>query len=157
MARTVAALRRGSDRAAGTRARRSAGLQHDQLQASRRTYRDGCRQRADRRLDGRPRPGTADSLGRTPVRIPLSAAHIVADVEWTFPLNFVEVISGDGTKSDRQVISTTDLAPMGSHHFEIPFDAAGKKWVRFAAWDSAGNGAMAQPVKLAPAAAAPGR
>lgn len=70
-----------------------------------------------------------------------SRRTIVADVEWTFPLNFVEVISGDGSKSDRQVISTTDLAPMGSHHFEIPFDAAGKKWVRFAAWDSAGNGA----------------
>jgi hypothetical protein len=74
---------------------------------------------------------------------------IVADVEWTFPLNFVEVVWGDGTKSDRQVIPTTDLAPMGSHHFEIPFSAAGRKWVRVAAWDSAGNGAMSQPVKLA--------
>jgi hypothetical protein len=73
---------------------------------------------------------------------------IVADVEWTFPLDFVEVISGDGMKSKRQVISTTGLPPMGRHHFEIPFDAAGQKWVRFAAWDSAGNGAMAQPVKL---------
>jgi hypothetical protein len=73
---------------------------------------------------------------------------IVADVEWTFPLSFVEVVSGDGTKSDRQVISTTDLPAMGSHHFEIPFNAAGKKWVRFAAWDSAGDGAMVQPVKL---------
>ena len=73
---------------------------------------------------------------------------IVADVEWTFPLNFVEVIWGDGTKVDRQVIPTTDLPPMGKHHFEIPFDATGKKWVRFAAWDTAGNGAMAQPVKL---------
>jgi hypothetical protein len=40
---------------------------------------------------------------------------------------------------------------MGSKHFEIPFDAAGKKWVRFAAWDTAGNGAMSQPVKLNPA------
>ena len=29
------------------------------------------------------------------------------------------------------------------------FDATGKKWVRFAAWDSAGNGAMVQPIKLA--------
>lgn len=73
---------------------------------------------------------------------------IVADVEWTFPLNFVEVIWGDGTKSDRQIISTTDLPPMGTKQFEIPFDARGKKWVRFAAWDTAGNGAMAQPVKL---------
>jgi hypothetical protein len=73
---------------------------------------------------------------------------IVADLEWTFPLNFVEVVWGDGKTSNRQVIATTDLAPMGSKHFEIPFDANGKKWVRFAAWDSAGNGAMSQPVKL---------
>src|SRR5262245_38502210 len=76
---------------------------------------------------------------------------IVADLEWTFPLNFVEVISGDGKSSNRQVISATDLAPMGSRHFEIPFEASGKKWVRFAAWDVAGNGAMSQPVKLNPA------
>ena len=31
----------------------------------------------------------------------------------------------------------------------IPFDAAGKSWVRLAAWDSAGNGAFVQPVWLA--------
>jgi hypothetical protein len=37
---------------------------------------------------------------------------------------------------------------MSRHHFSIPFDAAGQKWVRFAAWDSAGNGALVQPVKL---------
>ena len=76
---------------------------------------------------------------------------IVADLEWTFPLNFVEVVWGDGKTANRQVISTTDVAPMGSKHFEIPFDATGKKWVRFAAWDSAGNGVMSQPVKLNPA------
>jgi len=75
---------------------------------------------------------------------------IVADLEWTFPLNFVEVITGDGKTSNRQVISTTDLTPMRSKHFELPFDANGKKWVRFAAWDSAGNGVMSQPVKLNP-------
>ena len=83
---------------------------------------------------------------------------IVADVEWTFPLNFVEVVWGDGTRSDRQVISTTDLPPMGSHHFEIPFSASGRRWVRFAAWDSAGNGAMSQPIKLSsPTSTAGGR
>ena len=31
---------------------------------------------------------------------------------------------------------------------ERPFDAAGKAWVRFAVWDSAGNGAFVQPVWL---------
>ena len=30
---------------------------------------------------------------------------IVADVEWTFPLEFVEVVSGDGKKTDRKVDS----------------------------------------------------
>ena len=73
---------------------------------------------------------------------------IAADVEWTFPLDFVEVVWGDGVKTERQIISATDLPPFGRKRFEIPFDATGKKWVRFAAWDTAGNGAMVQPIKL---------
>jgi hypothetical protein len=73
---------------------------------------------------------------------------IVADVEWTFPLDFVEVVWGDGQRTDRQIISTTDLPALGHHKFQIPFNTDGKKWVRFAAWDSAGNGAMVQPTKL---------
>jgi hypothetical protein len=77
---------------------------------------------------------------------------ISADVEWTFPLEFAEVVWGDGQKTDRQIISTTDLPAFGKHHFQIPFDATGKKWVRFAVWDSAGNGAFVQPIKLTPVA-----
>jgi hypothetical protein len=73
---------------------------------------------------------------------------IGADVDWTFPLNFVEVVWSDGKKVDRQVISATDLGPFGTKHFAIPFDATGKVWVRFAVWDSAGNGAFVQPVWL---------
>ena len=73
---------------------------------------------------------------------------IAADVEWTFPLEFAEVVWGDGQKTDRQIIPVTDLPAFGKHHFQIPFDAAGKKWVRFAVWDSAGNGAFVQPIKL---------
>ena len=75
---------------------------------------------------------------------------IRADVEWTFPLDFVEVVWGDGQNVDRQVISTADLPPFGRKQFKIPFNAAGKKWVRFAAWDVATNGAMVQPIKLHP-------
>jgi hypothetical protein len=71
---------------------------------------------------------------------------IGADVSWTFPLEFVEVVWGDGQKVDRQIIRATDLAPFGSKRFSIPFDATGKKWVRFAVWDSAGNGGFVQPV-----------
>ena len=71
-----------------------------------------------------------------------------AEVEWTFPLEFVELVWGDGNKIDRQIVSATEVAPFATHTFRIPFDSAGKKWVRFAAWDSAGNGAFTQPVHL---------
>ena len=73
---------------------------------------------------------------------------IAVDVEWTFPLDFVEVVWGDGTKTDRQIIPASELPPFGKHRYQIPLNATGKKWVRFAAWDIAGNGAMVQPIKL---------
>ena len=80
-----------------------------------------------------------------------SKRALTADLEWTFPLDFVEVVWSDGQKVERQIISTTAYAPFGSHLFQIPFDTAGKKWIRFAAWDSAGNGAFTQPVFLSKA------
>ena len=77
-----------------------------------------------------------------------AARTIEADVEWTFPLSFVEVVWGNGVTTDRQIIQASDLAATGSHHFSIPLDTTGKKWLRFAAWDVAGNGALVQPIKL---------
>src|SRR5207244_6246829 len=71
-----------------------------------------------------------------------------AEVEWTFPPEFAELVWSDGDKVDRQLISMKDMAPFGSHKFRVPFDATGKKWVRFAVWDSAGNGAFTQPAHL---------
>lgn len=71
-----------------------------------------------------------------------------ADVEWTFPLEFVELVWGDGDSVHTQMIPATDLPAFGTKHFSIPFEAAGKKWVRFAVWDSAGNGAFTEPVHL---------
>ncbi|CAN5900346.1 hypothetical protein BH24BAC1_BH24BAC1_14530 [soil metagenome] len=84
------------------------------------------------------------------------ARTITAEVEWTFPLDFVEVVWGDGEKTDRQIIPTTDLPPFGRKRFTIPFDATGKKWVRFAAWDVATNGALVQPVSLSGIGTSPG-
>ena len=75
-------------------------------------------------------------------------SKVVADLDWTFPLDMIEIVWGDGKTSGRQVIPTTDLPPFGTHHFEIPFDAKGKKWIRFAAWDSASEGAFTQPSRL---------
>ena len=74
--------------------------------------------------------------------------NFTAEVEWTFPPEFAELVWSDGNTVDRQVIGLTDKAPFGGQKFVIPFDAKGKKWVRFAVWDSAGNGAFTQPVHL---------
>lgn len=80
-----------------------------------------------------------------------NARTIEADVQWTYPLEFLEIVSGDGKTVTRQKVSATDLPPFGSRHFSLPFDARGKKWVRFAVWDSAVNGAFVQPRWLDPA------
>jgi len=77
-----------------------------------------------------------------------SQRTIAADVDWTFPLAFAEVVWGDGKRIDRQIIPAADLGPFGTKRFAIPFDAAGKAWVRFAVWDTAGNGAFVQPIWL---------
>lgn len=74
--------------------------------------------------------------------------QLVADVEWTFPLAFVEVVVGNGQRTTTHEVSATHLPAFGRETFVIPFDGAGQAWVRFAAWDSAGNGAMTMPVRL---------
>ncbi|HEX3754045.1 MAG TPA: hypothetical protein VHV26_03125 [Rhizomicrobium sp.] len=71
-----------------------------------------------------------------------------AEIEYTYPLEFAELVWSDGKKVDRKFIDLTDTLPFGIKKFAIPFDATGKKWVRFAVWDSAGNGAWIQPVAL---------
>jgi len=71
-----------------------------------------------------------------------------ASIEYTFPLEFAELVWGDGTHVDRKIYPLTDTTAFGTRTFNIPFSASGKKWVRFAVWDSAGNGAWLQPVAL---------
>ena len=73
---------------------------------------------------------------------------VSADLEFTYPLDFVEVVWGDGKKVDQQVIRATDTTAHGTKKISIPFDATGKAWVRFSVWDSAGNGAFVQPMWL---------
>jgi hypothetical protein len=63
-------------------------------------------------------------------------------------LDFAELVWCDGSKVDRKIIDLKDTTPFGTKDFKIPFDAAGKKWVRFAVWDSAGDGAYLQPIAL---------
>jgi hypothetical protein len=73
---------------------------------------------------------------------------LTADLEWTYPLEFIEVVSGDGKNVATQTIKATDTTAHGTRRLSIPFDATGKAWVRMSIWDSAGNGAFVQPVYL---------
>lgn len=71
-----------------------------------------------------------------------------ANIEYTFPLDFAELVWSDGTKVDRTIVDLSNSEPFGTKSIKIPFDATGKKWVRLAVWDSAGNGAWLQPVAV---------
>ena len=69
-----------------------------------------------------------------------------ANLEWTFPLAFAEIISGDGQKVYRERIDLTDTESFATRKLRQPIDLKGRTWVRFEVWDSAANGAFTQPV-----------
>jgi len=69
-----------------------------------------------------------------------------ATFEYTFPLDFAELVWSDGKTVDRKIIPLTNTEQFGIKTLRIPFDATGKKWVRFDVWDAAGDGAWLQPV-----------
>jgi hypothetical protein len=70
------------------------------------------------------------------------------NLEWTFPLGFAEIISGDGQKVFHQRIDLADTENFGTRKLRLPVDLKGRTWVRFEVWDIAANGAFTQPVWL---------
>jgi hypothetical protein len=76
------------------------------------------------------------------------AVMLEANLEWTFPLTFAEIISGDGQKVFRQRIDLGDTEGFGTRKLILPLDLKGRTWVRFEIWDIAANGAFTQPVWL---------
>jgi hypothetical protein len=77
-----------------------------------------------------------------------------ADVQlkllWTFPMNFIEVISGDGTRVFRDKIDLTRTRAYGEQLFEFKTKLAGRTWARVEAWDVAANGAFSQTFYIRP-------
>lgn len=69
-------------------------------------------------------------------------------LSWTFPMNFVEVISGDGEKVYREKMDLTDTKAFGTQQFQFHPKLKGRKWLRVEAWDSAVNGAFSQTFYL---------
>jgi hypothetical protein len=76
--------------------------------------------------------------------------EVAFELEWTFPMRFAEVVSGDGKTVHRERIDLGDTGPFGRKTLSLSPDLAGRRWVRVAAWDIAGNGAFSQPVWIAP-------
>jgi hypothetical protein len=72
-----------------------------------------------------------------------------ANLEWTFPLAFAEVIAGDGQRVYRQRIDLSDTESFGTRKVRLPLELKERTWVRFEVWDIAANGAFTQPVWLA--------
>jgi hypothetical protein len=94
---------------------------------------------------------TSFSVGGKPSGASLSLAtdarpEVKLTLQWTFPMNFAEVISGDGRKVYRDRIDLSATPAFGTKTFTHRPDLAGRRWVRVEAWDVAANGTFSQPV-----------
>jgi hypothetical protein len=69
-----------------------------------------------------------------------------ATLEWTFPLAFAEIVSGDGHSVHRERVDLSDTEDFGTRRLQIPVNLRDRRWVRFEVWDIAANGAFTQPV-----------
>jgi len=75
-------------------------------------------------------------------------ASIAFNVSWTFPLNFAEIISGDGIQVYRHKIDLNTTGSFGNRSITEKIDLSGRKWVRLEVWDGAANGAFTQTIWL---------
>lgn len=75
-------------------------------------------------------------------------ALIKMKIDWTYPLNHAEIVSGDGKKVYRERINLSNTTAFGKKEFVWPMDLAGRKWVRVEVWDVAANGAFTQMIWL---------
>jgi len=80
-------------------------------------------------------------------------AELQIDLDWTFPLNAVEIVSGDGDRVYRERIPLEDTGPFGHRKLSRVMDLRNRTWIRAEAWDVAANGAFTQPIWLGPSRA----
>ena len=86
-------------------------------------------------------------FGSTLTATPTST-EVQVDAEWTFPLAFAEVVSGDGEHVYRNRLELNQTPAFGRQTLTLHPDLTGRKWARFAVWDIAANGAFTQPIWL---------
>lgn len=83
------------------------------------------------------------------LKVPASGkATVNMQLDWTFPLSFAEIVSGDGEKVYRHRVNLAHTQAFGKQAFRWPVNLAGRKWVRVEVWDIAANGAFTQMIWL---------
>lgn len=75
-------------------------------------------------------------------------AQVRLEVNWTFPLNFMEIVSGDGKTIFREKVDLSKTGAFGSEEFEHSLNLKNRKWARVEVWDIAANGAFTQTIYL---------
>ena len=75
-------------------------------------------------------------------------ATVSLDMNWTFPLTFAEIISGDGRQVFRERVDLTSTLPFGKKQYRFSTNLKNRTWVRVEVWDAAVNGAFTQQVWL---------
>ncbi len=73
---------------------------------------------------------------------------VIADLSWTFPPAFAEVVWGDGTAVRRRVFPLDGEGECGRRRFVWEAGLEGARWARLEVWDVAANGAFTQPAWL---------
>ncbi len=75
------------------------------------------------------------------------------ELEWTFPLQALDIVSGGGADGDpptRERIDLAETGAFGRQTWTLTPNLKGRRWVRVEAWDVAGDGAFSQTTWLDP-------
>lgn len=75
-------------------------------------------------------------------------AAIAITIDWTFPLQYLEIVSGDGQQVYREHVNLNNTEAFGKKEYQFSLSLANRKWVRVEVWDAAANGAFTQMVWL---------
>lgn len=78
----------------------------------------------------------------------ITESQVSADIEWTFPLEFAEVIWNERAEIKRHAITLVETEEHGRKQFNFPIDLSAATWARFEVWDIARNGAWTQTTWL---------
>jgi hypothetical protein len=73
-------------------------------------------------------------------------AKVELEINWTFPLSFAEIISGDGKNVYRDHINLDTTKAFGKKTFTFNTNLKSRTWVRVEVWDVAANGAFTQTI-----------